>query len=739
MELIQSKSVLARLMAAENINISHQNVPTAYFDLQNRSLVLPMWGEMDGYMYDLLCGHEVGHALYTPFDGWHHNTHSNPAMKPFLNVIEDARIEKRIKSKFPGLAKSFAQAYADLYERDFFGIKKIDDLNTLNLIDRINLYFKLGAHVIVPFTDAERVFVRDTGNAETWDDVVDIANRVYAYVKQNESSKLNNVQDLMDKLADMLEDDLNDVESDGQSDVSMQSDDDESDDSQDDETDGTSDDSDESTDSDDTEESDAAGSAGDDEDSEDSEIPSDTTGMDGGVSNDNTQTEEPSSITDDIFRKRESELVSNGRGKVYMFDLPTPNLKNIIVPVETTLLKFEAEASRFNLEEMTRQSVSEFNSRNSKYIAMLVKEFEMRKNATEYARAQISRSGQLDTSKLHQFKLKNDLFKRVTTIGKGKSHAMQLVFDMSGSMYDIFKETVEQILVLSVFCKRVNIPFEVYGFTDVNRLNRKGGQRWARNGGESEAARNAKPTMYGDPNFSLIKFLSSDMSAGTYRRAFNMLTIVAAKYNKHSNYFGAAMAWDKAGFELGGTPLAETMITMRTLAEQFKHRTGVDHVNLVIMTDGEGHYNNVSHSFDYRQDSVYVVDPQNKERQKVIGGHHYINEAVEKLVHKSLSQQGIKVIGYYIAKQARNLVYACRSTNLSVMKAAIKKQGFYVDSNRSGFDKYFLLPIGEAQAETMGDVDATNKNALRNAFKQMQKGKQANRALATNFAKEIAL
>jgi hypothetical protein len=735
MELIQSKSVLARLMAAENINIHHQNVPTAYFDLKNRSLVLPMWGEMDGYMYDLLCGHEVGHALYTPFDGWHHNTHSNPAMKPFLNVIEDARIEKRIKSKFPGLSKSFAQAYADLYERDFFGIKKIDDLNTLNLIDRINLYFKLGAHVIVPFTDAERVFVRDTSNAETWDDVVEIANRVYAYVKQNESDKLNSVQDLMDKLADMLQDDLNDVESDGQSDDSMEYDDAESDDSEDD---GASGGMSDESDGDGDDDSDAAGSTGDDEDSENSETPSSTTGMNGGVSDDKTQTE-PSSITDDIFRQRESELVSNGKGNVYMFDLPIPNLKNIIVPVETTLKKFEAEANRFNLDEMTRQSVSEFNSRNSKYIAMLVKEFEMRKNATEYARAQVSRSGQLDTSKLHQFKLKNDLFKRVTTIGKGKSHGMQLVFDMSGSMYEIFKETVEQILVLSVFCKRVNIPFEVYGFTDIRRLNPHAGQRWTRGYGESEAARNAKPTMYGDPHFSLIKYLSSDMSASTYRRAFNMLATVAMKYNKHNNYFGAAMSWDTAGFELGGTPLAETMITMRTLAEQFKHRTGVDHVNLVIMTDGEGHGNSTSHSYNYAQDTAYVVDPQNKERQKIYGNQYGINEAVEKLVHKSLSQLGIKVIGYYIAKHARHLAYACRSVNATAMKAAIKKQGFFVETNRIGFDKYFLLPIGEAQAETMGDVDATNKNALRTAFKQMQKGKQANRALATNFAKEIAL
>ncbi len=41
--------------------------------------------------------------------------------------------EKLVKRKFPGLAKSFAAAYKELYDRDFFGIKDVD-ANKLNLI-----------------------------------------------------------------------------------------------------------------------------------------------------------------------------------------------------------------------------------------------------------------------------------------------------------------------------------------------------------------------------------------------------------------------------------------------------------------------------------------------------------------------------------------------------------------------------------------------------------------------------
>ena len=202
MALQESKSILAKLLASENITISHQNVKTAYFDLKNRTMVLPVWKDMDGDLYDLLTGHEVGHALNTPERGWHDAVKEGESkkFKDFLNVIEDARIEKLVKRKFPGLSKSFARAYASLYERDFFGIKKLSDLSKLNLIDRINLRFKMGTHVVVSFNDFERGIVSEIENAETWDRVYDIANRVYSYVKNNEQEKIQNSLDLRNQM-----------------------------------------------------------------------------------------------------------------------------------------------------------------------------------------------------------------------------------------------------------------------------------------------------------------------------------------------------------------------------------------------------------------------------------------------------------------------------------------------------------------------------------------------------------
>ncbi len=56
----EQKSQLAKLMATENLTVEHQKIQTARFDPQNRILYLPIWQNMTGTLYDLLCGHEVG-------------------------------------------------------------------------------------------------------------------------------------------------------------------------------------------------------------------------------------------------------------------------------------------------------------------------------------------------------------------------------------------------------------------------------------------------------------------------------------------------------------------------------------------------------------------------------------------------------------------------------------------------------------------------------------------------------
>ena len=173
------KGTLARLLATENLKIEHRKVDTACFDVENRVLVLPIWKNASTVVYDMLVGHEVGHALYTPPDTY-------DAPKDFVNVLEDARIERMMKVTYPGLKHSFYKGYEELWNDDFFGVK-YKDLTTISFIDRINLYFKGCAEI--EFNEEEQSIVTRAGETKTFQDVVKLAEECYKYALDKEAQK----------------------------------------------------------------------------------------------------------------------------------------------------------------------------------------------------------------------------------------------------------------------------------------------------------------------------------------------------------------------------------------------------------------------------------------------------------------------------------------------------------------------------------------------------------------------
>ena len=73
---------------------------------------------------------------------------------------------------------------------------------------------------------------------------------------------------------------------------------------------------------------------------------------------------------------------------------------------------------------------AKFKKSAQKEVNYLVKEFECRKSADSYARATVSRTGVLDTAKLHTYRYNEDLFKKVTTLADGKNHGLVFVLGL---------------------------------------------------------------------------------------------------------------------------------------------------------------------------------------------------------------------------------------------------------------------------------------------------------------------
>lgn len=707
-------------------------------------------------------GHEVGHALNTPEAGWHNAIHDESGkplgkFKGFLNVIEDARIEKLVKRKFPGLAKSFAAAYKGLYERDFFGIKNID-ANKLNLIDRINIRYKIGAHVPVTFSDQERAFLTEIDAVETWDEVVDVARRVFAYCKDQEDSKIQSMDDLFSEIQQQQQ------ENDSQFSDFEESADGEIEDENDDEYDD--------ADSDLSEESD--GSESEDSEAESSDESSQKTKKKSSPQHNSEKEEEssvdeadqddgaPESVTDRNFRAREKELI-NESGEVFMIELPEADLSKIILQnhyvmddLERFLRSQVADPhkpygrNKISFDAVSAKCARKFNQNNKKFIMHLLKEFEMRKKAVDYARTQTAKTGELNMNSLHNYKFTNDLFKKISVVPKGKNHGMVLFLDMSGSMTNILRNTIEQCLVLVSFCRLAKIPFDVYGFSD--RSYKSSGPQV--NGKEKFKFSKSNPEHVGvltDSAFHLKHLIGSNLAPKEYRRSFNNLCIVMNEWYRTYDYYRSISGpvdndhgsfdsdWVSAGFGLNSTPFEQTLLASRDIINKFRAQHKLHIVNVIYLTDGEG---NDGLRMPYtRKGVVYIVDKKTKKRIRV---ERNTQAALTELVREVT---GCKHLGFYLANkydvghvcrdlENQNKIDALKSRDL---KRQFREEKYFAVSNL-GYDKYFYIEsattsISESELNIMSGM---SKNKMANQFSKSLQSKKNNRALVTQFAEEIA-
>jgi hypothetical protein len=759
-QLFQSKSILAKLLAQENIIVEHRKVPTAYFDLKHRVMVLPIFKEMTGELYDLLAGHEVGHALFTPEKGWHNAVMEDKSLKSYLNVVEDARIERKIKEKFPGLARSFNIAYKRLLDDDFFGIND-RDVNRMRFIDRINIFYKLGAHVRVTFSGEELSILNEINAAETWEQIEAIARKIYQKAKED---KQNNPEPEMP---------MDDLDSDFDNDSSDDGDDDSFEYDLDDDSDGDSD-----SDSDETEDSESEKSGNsDDADAEESDDNSDSDDENLGEGNINQRDtnhnpppqpskDDVSSETDNAFRQNEQRLLDNSNDETFIANLPTYN-KNCIVShklvhaaIRQSMTKSIGES--YHLEETkkfinhnTVVAYQEFIKRTNSVVNYMVKEFEMRKNASQLARARVGKSGKINPKKLARYNMDTDIFQRITNVPQGKNHGLVMFIDLSGSMCDIIGSVFEQAIVLTQFCKKVNLPFEVYGFSDSLVAVEKFGLN---TDGQPYSYCQLKPNdlCVNDRSFHLKQYLSNTMPSNVYREAVQNMLFVGAAYNR-DRYGHYDLVPDTE--RLQSTPLDEAIIASIDVVSEFKRNYRLDNVNSIFLTDGQGGMSNHMVGDNNRaiwmsyKSSVYLQHKQTKDRVRVQSllksndsrDDFMYTRAIIELAQKTT---GAKYTGYFIANKREicrmNHPYEYSYSNgyneqIKNMGKRIVDNGFLA-STKFGFAEYFMvlnnnLKIEESKIDVAPDA---KKGVLARAFIKSMNTRGLQRMFLNRFIENIA-
>jgi hypothetical protein len=685
MSLIDSKSILAKLMATENLTVEQRNVHTASFDVRNRVLTVPTLDDkISSELYDLFMGHEVGHALYTPLEGMIKVKESNIIMS-IVNVVEDARIERKIKQRYPGLKNSFLKAYKQLNERDFFETRD-KNLNYLNFIDRTNLHFKCGANLGIKFNEEERGLIDEIDSTETFDDVIDVSKKIIDYMKKEkeEIKKLNaNSDDEESYRGD--EYDL-DYDENGQPIIDDFGDDEE-------------------------ETGDNSKEYFLDDKSEQPQVDYDIR-----------------SFTDDAYRKNESQLFAD-KGTSYEYvNIPKINLDKAIVDYKVIYKRYIDGGYRVN-----RNDFNEYRRESNKVVSYLTKEFEMRKNAEQMKRASTSKTGELDLNKIFSYNFNEDIFKKITVVPGGKSHGLIMFLDWSGSMTGHIGNTVKQLFNLVFFCKKVNIPFEVYSFI---------------HDGDNEYSYipNKKKGDLLVEQFFLANILSSRMTASELTTAGGALMHMSGIGSSH---YVSTPIW----LRMYSTPLHESIICAMEIVPEFQKKYKLQIVNTVFLTDGEGGIlqqsimeNNYIKDFRFNKDGkknthIVLVDPVTKNQEKYVNHYNAAWDQMKCLINLLKKRTSSHVIGFYVTSsrefvQNINKFFGVRnSIEFDNIKTEFRKNKFMV-ANNTGFDDYYILRSNSMNTEEDAEFvvkENVTRRGLVSAFSKYTNARVNNRVILNRF------
>ena len=723
------KSQLAKLLATEDLIVENKKVDTAEFNVHTRVLTLPRWEQASNNVYDSLVAHEVGHALFTPDVDWR-ETHDIPHV--FVNVCEDVRIEKLMRRKYAGISKTFYNGYHELSDNDFFDLDG-KDISDLNLADRINIYNKIGSFVDVSFSDAEKKILSLVESCETFEQVLDASQTLYEYCKDEVNSDDDESSEQVAEV-EPTEDGTEEIEANDQGEET------EEEEFQ-------------------TPESSTQGSSQYDPVLEDFED------MDMG---DATQSEEPTVETAESLAEKLKDLINlDGVENAYV-ELPKLNLDDVIVPNDAIhkvcndqweeSIAYNKEFSEDNIFEDVDAEYVQFKREAQKEVNYLVKEFECKKAADSYARATTARTGVLDCSKLHTYKHNEDLFKKVTTLADGKNHGLVFILDWSGSMHTVLKDTVKQLYNLIWFCRKVNIPFEVYAFTQEYPL-----VRWDESRGEMARIEPYTPknNIAQVPDwFSLMNFFSSKVNAKTLDDQLKNIWRVTSSimgHGYHASHSGYAHRYNfrtPLGLNLSGTPLNETLVALHQILPKFKKENKLQKVQCVILTDGEAQplrfHKEVQRQWEdepylgtsYFSSNVFL-------RDRSIGKTYSFSKMVQysdmtDILLENLRDkfQDINFVGIRILESRDAGQFVRRYTGYcelyeKVMKEWRKEKAFSLKN--SGYHRYFGLSSKMLNTDAEFDPihDATKAQIKRDFIKSL-KGKKMNKKILSEFIELVA-
>lgn len=728
------QGTLARLLAKENLKIIHGKFQTAFFVPKDRTLGLPIWKDRGKDVYDLLVGHEVGHALFTPED-WTHDVSVHNIPPSFLNILEDIRIEKEIQKRYPGLVKSFKYGYNVLYKEGFFGSH--ESFDNLGFMDRLNISSKLRDLVDIDFDEEELYYLNMAHNTNSWEDVVNCATEIYKWLKEKKSEEETEENNSPNGDYEYIEDD---------DEMMMPSDQDYQ--QQEEETEEKSEDTEEG------------------EEKLESSAQNNETSEEENNNEEDEKSDDLEAITDTAFRKKESELnmIQEEDNNLYFSSNDREDFNQDVVIGWKEVV--EARKSQYYTKHLYRTSglryyfsqylegiinsptysveddgYDNFMKEADKLSSTMAKEFELKKAATNYSRASISNTGNIDVNKIHSYKFNDDIFLKAINIPNDKNHGIIMLIDYSISMSKNIHNVIRQVIVMALYCKKINIPFNFYGFScdpcDVI---------------DTESSSDIyKPNTYYN---MMINLISSEMPRRIFDETLKYLYRITtiAMYGGCYEYAFFATKYE----QMRSTPIATSLLSLYYLIPEFKNKYNIENMNLIVLSDGESNMLSQNNYRGVSRKEMIVFDTPYSRLLMKLDPYLYPEEEICKHIVMDLKKKfNCTTLGFFVSNSNSELRHKYDLV-LRELRKSPKHHKYAVNSyknlgkngiidfigNVNGFDKFYIIKAAKNLKDDNTELvikNNTSKDSIKTAFSKYTKSKKVNKLFASMISDMIAI
>ena len=323
-------------------------------------------------------------------------------------------------------------------------------------------------------------------------------------------------------------------------------------------------------------------------------------------------------------------------------------------------------------------------------------------------------------------------------------------------MSTVLMDTIKQLFNLVWFCKKVQIPFQVFAFTNEWNRYSKYDPNNIHIGHYSlpfEHHQTKDAQLIVENQFSMLEFLSSDVKKKDLEHHMMNIWRTASVMDSRGRWDNNYFYQPPHGLNLSGTPLNEALVSLNQLIPQFKKKTGVQKIQCITLTDGEAHPISYSKQFTDRDGHTYMgsrstmhssvfIRDNNGKTHSCGNNYHELTAALIQQLRGKFTD--VNFIGIRVLNKSESSSFIRRYCDWDQDKVANlqnqwRKTKSVMIEDGGGYHAYFALSSSALNSDDSFEVkeDAT-KSQIKAAFKKSLSAKKMNKKVLGQFMEYIA-